>query len=102
MALDAGNEDLARKALAKKSESDKQVASMQQAVESARQTSEKLKSQVRTGVTVTPSAGMMKRAVDGTDRGSVPAGLPLASAARGGRPVFAFRISRAIAYLGLS
>jgi phage shock protein A len=45
-ALDAGNEDLARKALAKKSESDKQVASMQQAVESARQTSEKLKSQV--------------------------------------------------------
>ena len=42
----AGNEDLARKALAKKSESDKQVASMQQAVESARQTSEKLKAQV--------------------------------------------------------
>src|SRR5215467_10466386 len=33
MALDAGNEDLARKALAKKSECDKQVASMQQAVE---------------------------------------------------------------------
>jgi len=46
VALDAGNEDLARKALAKKAESDKQVASMQTAVESARQTSEKLKSQV--------------------------------------------------------
>jgi phage shock protein A len=45
-ALDAGNEDLARKALAKKAESDKQVASMQQAVESAKQTSEKLKQQV--------------------------------------------------------
>src|SRR5262252_9949364 len=37
-ALDAGNEDLARKALAKKGESDKQVASMQQAVEAAHQT----------------------------------------------------------------
>src|SRR5579883_3007780 len=47
-ALDAGNEDLARKALAKKSESDRQVASMQAAVESARATSEKLKSQVGT------------------------------------------------------
>src|SRR5262245_23288956 len=46
MALDAGNEELARKALAKKAESDKQVASMQTAVESARQTSEKLKTQV--------------------------------------------------------
>jgi phage shock protein A len=45
-ALDAGNEDLAKKALAKKAESDKQVASMQTAVESARATSEKLKSQV--------------------------------------------------------
>src|ERR1051326_8014178 len=45
-ALDAGNEDLARKALAKKAESDRQVASMQAAVESARATSEKLKSQV--------------------------------------------------------
>src|SRR6185295_7218190 len=42
-ALDAGNEELARKALAKKSESDKQVASMQTAVESARAASEKLK-----------------------------------------------------------
>src|SRR5574340_161638 len=44
-ALDAGNEDLARKALARKTESDKQVASMQQAVESARQASESLKTQ---------------------------------------------------------
>ena len=35
MALDAGNEDLARKALAKKAESDEQVASMKQAVDSA-------------------------------------------------------------------
>jgi phage shock protein A len=46
VALDAGNEELARKALARKSECDKQVASMQQAVESARATSEKLKQQV--------------------------------------------------------
>jgi len=45
-ALDAGNEDLAKKALAKKAECDRQVASMQQAVDAARQTSEKLKSQV--------------------------------------------------------
>ncbi len=46
MALDAGNEDLARKALAKKAECDQQVASMQTAVTQAQQTSEKLKSQV--------------------------------------------------------
>lgn len=46
MALDAGNEDLAKKALAKKAESDQQVASMQQAVEAAQATSEKLKQQV--------------------------------------------------------
>ncbi len=45
-ALDAGNEDLARKALARKSECDKQVSSMQQAVDSARQASEGLKQQV--------------------------------------------------------
>jgi phage shock protein A len=45
-ALDAGNEDLARKALAKKAECDKQVASMQASVESARQSSETLKQQV--------------------------------------------------------
>jgi phage shock protein A len=42
-ALDAGNEDLAKKALAKKAESDKQVASLQTAVDSARQASESLK-----------------------------------------------------------
>jgi len=45
-ALDAGNEDLAKKALAKKGESDKQVASLQAAIDSARQASESLKSQV--------------------------------------------------------
>jgi len=45
-ALDAGNEDLAKKALAKKAESDKQVASMQTAIESAKQASDKLKAQV--------------------------------------------------------
>jgi len=45
-ALDAGNEDLAKKALAKKSECDRQVSSMQQAITSAQQTSEKLKQQV--------------------------------------------------------
>src|SRR3974390_3274906 len=45
-ALDAGNEDLAKKALAKKAESDTQIASMKQAVEAAQQTSEKLKQQV--------------------------------------------------------
>jgi phage shock protein A len=46
MALDAGNEDLARKALAKKAECDQQVASMATAVQGAQQTSEKLKQQV--------------------------------------------------------
>jgi phage shock protein A len=45
-ALDAGNEDLARKALAKKTECDQQVNSMKTAVENARATSEKLKQQV--------------------------------------------------------
>jgi phage shock protein A len=45
-ALDAGNEDLAKKALAKKAESDKQVASLQTAIDSARQASESLKTQV--------------------------------------------------------
>src|ERR1039457_6443970 len=39
VALDAGNEDLAKKALGKKAECDQQVASMQQAVTSAQQTS---------------------------------------------------------------
>jgi len=46
MALDAGNEDLAKKALEKKAESDRQVASMQQSVQQAQATSEKLKAQV--------------------------------------------------------
>ena len=46
LALDAGNEDLARKALAKKTECDQQVASMQAAVDSAKQASDKLKQQV--------------------------------------------------------
>src|SRR6202051_757129 len=45
-ALDAGNEDLAKKALAKKAESDKQVASLQTAVGQAQQASESLKNQV--------------------------------------------------------
>jgi len=46
LALDARNEELARKALAKKAEADKQVASLQTAVDSARQASESLKAQV--------------------------------------------------------
>src|SRR5215470_11314387 len=46
-ALDAGNEDLARKALAKKAECDQQVNMMKTSVESARATSEKLKQQVQ-------------------------------------------------------
>lgn len=45
-ALDAGNEDLAKKALAKKAESDKQVASLQTAVEQAQKASDSLKGQV--------------------------------------------------------
>jgi len=45
-ALDAGNEELAKKALARKTESDKQVASLQAAVDSARQASDSLKQQV--------------------------------------------------------
>ena len=45
-ALDAGREDLAKAALGKKAECDKQVASMQTAVQSAQATSEKLKQQV--------------------------------------------------------
>jgi phage shock protein A len=45
-ALDANNEDLARKALARKAESDKQVESMQAAIQAAREASDKLKQQV--------------------------------------------------------
>jgi phage shock protein A len=58
MALDAGNEDLARKALAKKAECDQQVTSMQQAVTTSQQTSEKLKQQV----------AELKRKIDEGDR----------------------------------
>jgi len=46
LALDASNEELARKALAKKAESDRQVASLQAAVDAARNASESLKTQV--------------------------------------------------------
>lgn len=46
LALDAGNEDLARKALAKKTECDRQVSQMQASVEAAHQASEGLKQQV--------------------------------------------------------
>lgn len=45
-ALDAGNEDLAKKALAKKAESDRQIASLQSAIDSAKQASDSLKTQV--------------------------------------------------------
>jgi phage shock protein A len=45
-ALDAGNEDLAKKALARKAESDKQIASLQTAIDSARKASDSLKAQV--------------------------------------------------------
>jgi len=46
-ALDAGNEDLAKKALVKKAEADEQVRAMQQGVESARNASESLKQKVQ-------------------------------------------------------
>jgi len=58
LALDAGNEELARKALAKKAECDQQVTSMQLAVKQAQETSEKLKQQV----------GELKRKIDEGDR----------------------------------
>jgi len=45
-ALDAGNEDLAKKALAKKAEADQQVNSMRAGVEAARNASEALKQRV--------------------------------------------------------
>lgn len=47
-ALEANNEDLAKKALARKAQADEQVASMQHSVDTARATSEKLKAQVQT------------------------------------------------------
>ena len=46
-ALDAGQEELARKALQKKGESDEQVRSMQSGVEAARNASEQLKQKVQ-------------------------------------------------------
>jgi len=58
MALDAGNEDLAKKALAKKGECDQQVNSMKLSVEQAQATSEKLKQQV----------GELKRKIDDGER----------------------------------
>jgi phage shock protein A len=58
VALDAGNEDLARKALAKKAECDRQVASMQQSVDQAHATSDKLKEQV----------GELKRKIEDGER----------------------------------
>lgn len=57
-ALDAGNEDLAKKALAKKAESDQQVALMQPGVDAARNASETLKSKVTE----------LKRRIDEADR----------------------------------
>jgi phage shock protein A len=45
-ALDAGNEDLAKKALGRKAECDKQIESMKTAVDTARAASDKLKQQV--------------------------------------------------------
>ena len=57
-ALDAGNEDLAKKALAKKAESDQQVALMQPGVDAARGASETLKSKV----------AELKRRIDEADR----------------------------------
>ena len=57
-ALDANNEDLARKALAKKAECDKQVASMQTSVDQAQKASDTLKQQV----------GELKRKIDEAER----------------------------------
>ncbi|MBC7926047.1 MAG: PspA/IM30 family protein [Bryobacteraceae bacterium] len=57
-ALDAGNEELAKKALSRKQEMDDQVKSMQSGVESARGASEQLKSKV----------GELKRRIDEAER----------------------------------
>lgn len=57
-ALDAGNEDLAKKALARKAEADQQVAQMKTGVEAARNASESLKQKV----------GELKRRIDDADR----------------------------------
>jgi len=57
-ALDAGNDELAKKALARKQEADEQVRGMQAGVESARGASEQLKSKV----------GELKRRIDEAER----------------------------------
>lgn len=57
-ALDAGNEELAKKALTKKNEADQQVAAMKPGVESARNASETLKQKV----------AELKRRIDEADR----------------------------------
>src|SRR5450432_141552 len=57
-ALDAGNEDLAKKALGKKAECDQQVNSMKVSVDASQATSEKLKQQV----------GELKRKIDEGER----------------------------------
>jgi len=46
-ALEAGNEELAKKALGRKAQCDEQIASMQSSVDMARATSDKLKEQVQ-------------------------------------------------------
>jgi len=58
LALDANKEDLARQALAKKGECDKQVASMQVSVDQAQKASDTLKQQV----------GELKRKIDEAER----------------------------------
>jgi len=58
VALDAGNEDLAKKALAKKAECDQQLNAMKLSVDQAQATSEKLKTQV----------GELKRKIDDGER----------------------------------
>ena len=57
-ALDAGNEDLAKKALAKKAESDQQIAQMKPGVDAARNASDSLKQKV----------SELKRRIDEADR----------------------------------
>lgn len=57
-ALDAGNEELAKKALAKKAEADELVRSMQSGVDAARNASEQLKTKV----------GELKRRIDEAER----------------------------------
>jgi len=59
-ALDAGNEELAKKALAKKAESDQQLAAMKTGVEAARNASESLKQHVND----------LKRRIDEAERTS--------------------------------